>query len=154
MIFYLVVGVWMELESNGVSARCFMRQRGRRIGLRGHRGRQVCRPTAQSGRRSSARGCSARFVPAGFGSFRIRRTQNWGFGVRIGEKDGRRTRNGLFGVRGRVKVICECKPLSTVMYNRCRLRLCGVLRGVRLMCPRACKIVLSLIYREVACLGV
>ena len=26
-------GVWMELESNGVSARCFMRRRGRRIGL-------------------------------------------------------------------------------------------------------------------------
>ena len=26
-------GVWMELESKGVSARCFMRQRGRRIGL-------------------------------------------------------------------------------------------------------------------------
>ena len=49
-------GVWMELESNGVSARCFMRHRGRRIGLRGHRGRQVRRPTAQSGRRSSARG--------------------------------------------------------------------------------------------------
>ena len=39
-----------------MSARCFMRRRGRRIGLRGHRGRQVRRPTAQSGRRSSARG--------------------------------------------------------------------------------------------------
>ena len=26
-------GVWMELESNGVLARCFIRRRGRRIGL-------------------------------------------------------------------------------------------------------------------------
>ena len=56
----------MELESNGMSARCFMRQRGRRIGLRGHRGRRIGlrghrgrrirRPTAQSGLRSLAQG--------------------------------------------------------------------------------------------------
>ena len=40
------------------------------------RGRRIRRPTAQSGRRSSAGGCSARFVPAGFGPIERSRTRN------------------------------------------------------------------------------
>ena len=46
-----------------------------------------------------------------------------------------RTWIGRFGVRDRAKVMCECKPLSTVMYNRCCLRLCGVPGGVRYRTP-------------------
>ena len=57
------------------------------------------------------------------------------FGVREGEEDGCRTRNAWFGVRDGAKVMCECKPLSTVMYNWCCLRLCGVPGGVRLRTP-------------------
>ena len=77
----------MELGSNGVLARCFMRQRGRRL---------VCEVTAvgkyagrplTAGDAAQPRGCSARFVPAVF------------------EPVGRsRTRNGLIGVRDRAKV--------------------------------------------------
>ena len=57
------------------------------------------------------------------------------FGVRDGEEDGCRTRNAWFGVRDGAKVMCECKPLSTVMYNWCCLRLCGVPGGVRFRTP-------------------
>ena len=57
------------------------------------------------------------------------------FGVRDGEEDGCRTWNAWFGVRDGAKVMCECKPLSTVMYNWSCLRLCGVPGGVRLKCP-------------------
>ena len=64
------------------------------------------------------------------------RTRNARFGVRDRENDGCRTRIGLFGVRGRAKVICERKPLSTVRYNICCLRPCGVLRGVNLSTPK------------------
>ena len=101
-----------------MSARCFMRRCDRQL---------VCEVTAvgeyagrplKAGDAAQPRGCSARFVPAGSGPF------------------GKcRTRIGLFGVRDRGKVICECKPLSTVMYNRCCLRLCGVPGGVRYRTP-------------------
>ena len=57
------------------------------------------------------------------------------FGVRDGEEDGCRTWNAWFGVRDGAKVMCECKPLSTVMYNWCCLRLCGVPGGVRFRTP-------------------
>jgi hypothetical protein len=63
------------------------------------------------------------------------RTWNGLFGIRDGEEDGCRTRNAWFGVRDRAKVMCECKPLSTVMYNWCCLRLCGVPGGVRFRTP-------------------
>ena len=46
--------------------------------------------------------CQSDSGPVGSCWFRagwIRRTRKWGFGVRIGKKDGRRTRIGLFGVR-------------------------------------------------------
>ena len=69
----------------------------------------------------------------GSGPFGKCRTRIGLFGIRDGEEDGCRIRIGLFGVRDRGKVMCECKPLSTVMYNWCCLRLCGVPGGVRLM---------------------
>ena len=72
---------------------------------------------------------------AGSGPFGKCRTQIGLFGVRDGEEDGCRTWNAWFGVRDGAKVMCECKPLSTVMYNWCCLRLCGVPGGVRFRTP-------------------
>ena len=66
----------MESESKGVSARCFMRRRSRRL---------VCEVTAvgkyagrplKAGDAAQPRGCSARFVPAVFGPFGRSRTRN------------------------------------------------------------------------------
>ena len=72
---------------------------------------------------------------AGSGPFGKCRTRIGLFGVRDGEEDWCRTRNAWFGVRDGAKVMCECKPLSTVMYNWCCLRLCGVPGGVRFRTP-------------------
>ena len=92
-----------------------MRYLGRRIGLRGHRGRRIRRPTAQSGRRSSAQGLlcplSAWCVQAAWRS---------------------RTRNARFGVRDRIrKGKCVLTPeksrVRTHFYSctgcRCRSQL-------------------------------
>ena len=63
-----------------------MRERCRRIGLRCHCGRQVRRPTAQSGRRSLAQGLLCPLCACWVRAIWRSRTQNAWFGVRKGKR--------------------------------------------------------------------